>query len=60
MQQQWPHVEQTQLQNSQVTLKPGAKRKKKTGVFPSPETACGEPEGVDGDGGKALLFGSEG
>lgn len=29
-------------------------------MIPSPETACGEPEGVDGDGGKALLFGSEG
>lgn len=24
----------------------------------APDTACGEPDGVDGDGGKALLLGS--
>lgn len=34
--------------------------KKKTKAIRSPDTACGEPEGVDGDGGKVLLFGSEG
>lgn len=29
-------------------------------TIPSPDTAWGDPDGVDGDGGKVLLFGSEG
>lgn len=36
----------------------GEKKKHRTILVP--DTACGEPDGVDGEGGKALLFGSEG
>ncbi len=56
-QQERPRVEQTKQQNSQLTLRP---EEKMTRAICSPDTACGEPEGVDGDGGNVLLFGSEG
>lgn len=48
-------------QNYKTTSWPWSlRKKKKTKAIRSPDIACGEPEGVDGDGGKVLLFGSEG
>lgn len=53
-----PLLNQQTLQSSQLSLRP--QEKMSIAIIPLPDTACGEPEGVDGDGGKVLLCGSEG